>query len=199
MCAVLSSTETNADHLLMHPTFTDCVVGTLSYLDDLGTPHDLESELETKLTVGSKVTPCYYSNNRNINLDCSEPNASCVTFCSNDVNTANNCYDCKIASVGGSSSAPGKGELVVYSNKTRFHGDVVIDENNLSCKTFTLNGDDLTTIYYTKSASDDRYYTKTTSDDLYYNKTDSDNRYYTKTQSDTLLLFKQQKHKSRLF
>ena len=69
VCAVLSSTETKADHLLMHPTFTDCVVGTLSYLDDLGTPHDLESVLHTKLTVGSKVTPCYYSNNRKINLD----------------------------------------------------------------------------------------------------------------------------------
>ena len=71
------------------------------------------------------------------------------------MNSTNNDYDCKIASVGGSSSVPGKGELVVYSNKTHFHGDV-IDENNLSFKTLTLNGDDLITVYYTKSASDDR-------------------------------------------
>ena len=43
VCAVLSSTETNADGMLMHPTFTDCTVGALNYLDDLGVPHDLES------------------------------------------------------------------------------------------------------------------------------------------------------------
>ena len=59
--AVLSSTETEADNVLMHPTFTDCTVGMLNYLDDEGTPHDLETELDTKLTVGAK-TPCYYSN-----------------------------------------------------------------------------------------------------------------------------------------
>ena len=75
----------------------------------------------------------------------------------------------------GLDNSPGKGELVVYNNKTHFYGDIVIDDNNLSCKTLTLNGEDLTSMYYTKSASDDRYYTKTTSDDLYYNKTDSDN------------------------
>ena len=34
VCAVLSSTETNADQVFMHPAFTDCVVGSLSYLDD---------------------------------------------------------------------------------------------------------------------------------------------------------------------
>ena len=45
VCAVLSSTETNANSVLMHPTFTECTVGSLNYLDDLGTPHDLESEL----------------------------------------------------------------------------------------------------------------------------------------------------------
>ena len=48
VCAVLSSTETEADNMLMHPTFTDCTVGTLNYLDDLGIPHDLESVLDTK-------------------------------------------------------------------------------------------------------------------------------------------------------
>ena len=84
VCAVLSSTETEADNVFMHPTFTDCTVGVLSYLDDEGIPHDLETELDMKLTVGAKVVPCYYSNKRNICLDCSESNKACVTFCSND-------------------------------------------------------------------------------------------------------------------
>ena len=184
VCAVLSSTETETDNVFMHPTFTDCTVGVLKYLDDEGIPHDLETELDTKLTVTDKVVPCYYSNTRNISLDCSETNKACVSFRSNDTSTLNNAYDCKIAAVGGVSSLPGKGDLIVYNNATHFYGDVVLDENNLSCKTLTLNGENLTSVYYTKTASDDRYYTKRTSDDLYYNKTDSDNRYYTKTQSD---------------
>ena len=96
MCAVLSSTTTEADNVLMHPTFTDCTVGVLNYLDDEGVPHDLETELETKLTVGAKVVPCYYSSKRNISLDCSETNKSCVSFRSNDASSLDNTYDCKI-------------------------------------------------------------------------------------------------------
>ena len=115
VCAVLSSTETDADNVFMHPTFTDCTVGVLNYLDDNGVPHDLETELETKLTVGA-VTPCYYSNKRNICLDCSESNKSCVTFCSNDNSSLDNSYDCKIVSMSGLDNSPGEGELLVYNN-----------------------------------------------------------------------------------
>ena len=53
MGSVLSSTETDTDNVFLHPTFTDCTVGALSYLDDFGTPHDLEETLDTKLTVES--------------------------------------------------------------------------------------------------------------------------------------------------
>ena len=122
--------------------------------------------VDAKLTVGSRVTPCYYSNNRNIMLDCSTADTTSITFCSNDNSSVNNNYDCIISSRSGLDDTPGKGELAVYNNKTLFYGDVNIDENNLSCKTFKLNGDDLTSIYHTKSVSDDRYYTKSTSDDL---------------------------------
>ena len=76
VCDVLSSATTESDNLLMHPTFTECTVGVLNYLDDEGIPHDLETELDKKLTVGTIVTPCYYSSKRNISLDCSETNKS---------------------------------------------------------------------------------------------------------------------------
>jgi len=38
--SVLSSTQTSLDNVFLHPTFTDCTVGTLNYLDDFGIPHD---------------------------------------------------------------------------------------------------------------------------------------------------------------
>ena len=44
--AVLSSAETSTTNVFLHPTFTDCVVGTLSYLDDSGIPQDLENTLD---------------------------------------------------------------------------------------------------------------------------------------------------------
>ena len=58
----------------MHPLFTDCTVGTLSYLDDNGDTHDLEHTLDSKLTVGSVVIPAYYASNRNITLGCDSSN-----------------------------------------------------------------------------------------------------------------------------
>ena len=185
MGSVLSSTETDTDNVFLHPTFTDCTVGTLSYLDDFGTPHDLEETLDTKLTVESRVTPAYYANNRKITLACDSSNTACVCFCSNDANTSNTTYDCKILSQGGVAGVEGKGDLTVYSNRTFFSGDVDVSKNNVTCKTLTLNGNDLTSTYYTKSASDGRYYTKTNSDDRYYTKSQSDSNYYTKTQSDS--------------
>ena len=78
MGSVLSSTETDTDNVFLHPTFTDCTVGALSYLDDFGTPHDLEETLDTKLTVESRVTPAYYANNRKITLACDSSNTACV-------------------------------------------------------------------------------------------------------------------------
>ena len=72
------------------------------------------------------------------------------------------------------SGLEGKGDLTVYTNKTTFNGDVDVSQNKVSCKTLTLNGNDVTSI-------DDRYYTKTDSDDRYYSKTDSNSRYSTKT------------------
>ena len=51
VCAVLSSDETNANSMFMYPTFTDCTVGTLNYLDDLGTPHDLENVLQCRCKI----------------------------------------------------------------------------------------------------------------------------------------------------
>ena len=101
VCDVLSSTTTEPDNVFMHPTFTECTVGVLNYLDDEGIPHDLETELDAKLSIGAKVTPCYYSNNRNISLDCSETNKACVSFRSNDSSSLDDTYDCKIVSVGG--------------------------------------------------------------------------------------------------
>ena len=35
--AVLCSAETSTSNLLLHPTFMDCKVGTLSFLDNFGT------------------------------------------------------------------------------------------------------------------------------------------------------------------
>ena len=96
--------ETSTSNVLLHPTFTDCTVGTLSYLDDFGVPQDLEDTLDSKLTVDSKVTPAYYSNNRKITLVCDSSNSAYVQFCSNDNNTSNNTYDCKILSQGGECS-----------------------------------------------------------------------------------------------
>ena len=58
VCAVLSSTTTEPDNMFMHPTFTECTVGVLNYLDDEGIPHDLETELDAKLSIGAKVTSC---------------------------------------------------------------------------------------------------------------------------------------------
>ena len=62
--AVLSSTETSTSNMFLHPILTDRTVGTLSYLDDFGIPHDLENTLDSMLTVESRVTPAYYTSNR---------------------------------------------------------------------------------------------------------------------------------------
>ena len=82
--AVLSSAQTSLSNVYLHPTFTDCTVGTLSYLDDSGTPQDLEHTLKSKLTVGTNVTPAYYSNSRKITLVCDSSNTADITFNSND-------------------------------------------------------------------------------------------------------------------
>ena len=74
--AVLSSAETSTTNVYLHPTFTDCVVGTLSYLDDSGTPQDLENTLDSKLTLDNRVTPAYYASNRKITLGCDSPNVA---------------------------------------------------------------------------------------------------------------------------
>ena len=96
--SVLSSTQTSLDNVFLHPTFTDCTVGTLNYLDDFGIPHDLETTLDSKLTVESRVTPAYYANNRKITLGCDVANTAYVHFNSNDANTNNDTFDCKILS-----------------------------------------------------------------------------------------------------
>ena len=84
--AVLSSAETPTPNVFLHPTFTDCVVGTLSYLDDDGNPHDLETTLDSKLTVGIKVAPAF-SIQRKITLGCDMINSSYINFNSNDRDT----------------------------------------------------------------------------------------------------------------
>ena len=78
--AVLSSAQTSLDNVFLHPTFTECTVGTLNYLDDFGTPHDLENILNSKLTVESRVTPAYYANNRKVPLGCDVANTGHVHF-----------------------------------------------------------------------------------------------------------------------
>ena len=53
-------------------------MGTLSYLDDFGTPHDLEHILDSKLIV--EGTPAYYASNRKITRGCDSANNTSVTF-----------------------------------------------------------------------------------------------------------------------
>ena len=101
IAAVLSSTQTSIDNVFLHPTFTECTVGTLNYLDDFGIPHDLENTLDSKLTVASRVTPTYYANNRKIMLGCDVANTAYVHFNSNHANTTNTTFDCKLVSQGG--------------------------------------------------------------------------------------------------
>ena len=134
IAAVLSSTQTSINNVFLHPTFTECTVGTLNYLDDFGIPHNLENTLDSKLIVASRVTPAYYANNRKIALACDSSNTACVCFCSNDANTSNTTYDCKLLSQGGVSGIEGKGDLTVYSNRTFFSGDVDVSNNNVTCK-----------------------------------------------------------------
>ena len=117
---VLSSTETNLANAFLHPTFIDCTVGSLSYLDDFGVPQDLEDTLDSKLTVDSKVTPAYYSNNRNITSGCDSTNSAYVHFCANDTNTSNTVYDCKILSQGGDSGVDGKGDVTCIQQQNIF-------------------------------------------------------------------------------
>ena len=111
-------------------------------------------------------------------------NSAYINFNSNDRDMSDTLYDCKILSQGGTSGTPGSGTLTLYSKTTTFKGDVDASQNNVPCKTLTLNGSDLADSYYTKVQSDNNYYTKTESDTNYYTKTSSDNRYYIKTDSD---------------
>ena len=48
IAAVLSSTQTSIDNVFLHPTFTECTVGTLNYLDNFSIPPDLENTLDSK-------------------------------------------------------------------------------------------------------------------------------------------------------
>ena len=96
IAAVLSSTQTSINNVFLHPTFTECTVGTLNYLDDFGIPHNLENTLDSKLIVASRVTPAYYANNRKITLGCDVANTAYVHFNSNDTNTTNTSFDCKL-------------------------------------------------------------------------------------------------------
>ena len=52
---VLASAETSSLNVYLHLTYTNCTVGTLSYLDDDGHAHDLEHTLDSMLTVGQKI------------------------------------------------------------------------------------------------------------------------------------------------
>ena len=148
--AVLSSAQTSLSNVYLHPTFTDCTMGTLSYLDNSGTPQDLEHTLESKLTVGTKVTPAFYSNSRKVTLGCDSSNTAYVTFNSNYYDILNTSFDCKIVSQSGTSGVAGNGTLTVYSKTTSFNGDVNASQNTVSCKAITLNGSDLASTYYTK-------------------------------------------------
>jgi len=55
---------------------------------------------------------------------------------SNDANTNNDTFDCKILSQGGVSGVSGKGDLVVYSNKTNFYSDVDVFQKQCFVKHF---------------------------------------------------------------
>ena len=89
-------------------------------MDDFGTPHDLETTLDSKLTVESKLTSVYYSNNRKITLDCYDSDTACVTFYSNDTNTRNMTYDCKMVSQGGVNGLDGKGSSLYVTTRRLF-------------------------------------------------------------------------------
>ena len=95
---VLSGQDNTTTTRYMNSLFTDCTEGTLSYLDDNGNTHDLEHTLDSKLTMGNVVTPAYYASNRNITLGCDSPNDAYIHFHSNDSDTSNTLYDCKILS-----------------------------------------------------------------------------------------------------
>ena len=56
MGAVLSSAVTPLTNVFLHLTFTDCMAGTLSYLDDFSVPQNLEDTLDSKLTVEKSNT-----------------------------------------------------------------------------------------------------------------------------------------------
>ena len=140
---VLSSAETSTSNTFLHPTFTTCTVRTLSYLDDSGVTQDLEHALDRKITLG-----------------CDSPNTAYIPFNSNDNDTSDTLYDCKILLQGGTSGTPRSGTLTLYNKTTSFKGDIDASQNKVSCKTHTLNGNDLADSYYTKVQSDNNYYTK---------------------------------------
>ena len=108
----------------------------------------------------------YYASNRKITLECDSPNVTYINFNSNDSDTSNILYDCRILSQGGTSGTPGSGTLTLYSKTTTFKGDVDASQNDVSCKTLTLNGSDLASTYYTKVQSDNNYCTKQESDNI---------------------------------
>ena len=97
----------------------DCTVGTLSYLDDFGTPHDLENTLNSKLTVEGRVTPAYYANNRKITLGCDAFNCAYINFNYNNRDSGNTLYACEIFSQSGISGTPGSSTLTLHC-KTAF-------------------------------------------------------------------------------
>ena len=66
--------------------------------------------------------------NKKITLGCDSANDAYINFYSNDSDTSDNLYDCKMLSHGGTSRVEGEGELTVYSKKNTLNGDIDVSQ-----------------------------------------------------------------------